>query len=229
MAKVTILLVEDHEVVRQGLRALLLTEPTFEVVGEACNGREAVELARKLSPEVILMDVSLPELNGREATRQIKRAVPDAKILVLSSFDDLQCAEQMTTAGAAGFLSKSTAANYIGEAIRTVRGGRPYYDPKISKVFKERRDALMRSGLHEGDPFRLTDRQQEVLRLIAGGLSNKEMATHLGISIKTVEKHRQGVMNTLNIHETAGLTRYALKRGIVPKKSANAPVAAEGI
>jgi DNA-binding NarL/FixJ family response regulator len=226
MGKIRILLVEDHEVVRAGLRALLLTEQNFEVVGEASDGREAVRLARETTPEVVIMDLSLPELNGRDAARQILRAVPGVKILVLSSYDEVECVEDLRHAGAAGFLRKSTAANHIAEAVRTVRSGRNFYSPELVKLLKERQEAVARMG-GAGDPFRLTDRQQEVLQLIAGGLSNKEMAEQLGISIKTVEKHRQCVMNTLNIHETAGLTRYALKRGIIPQKlPTNSPVPA---
>jgi DNA-binding NarL/FixJ family response regulator len=219
MAKISVLLVEDHEVVREGLRALLNAQQNIEVVGEAPNGREAVKAAREKSPDVVLMDISLPELNGLDATRQIVRNSPRTKVLVLSSYDDTECVDEMTAAGATGFLSKCSAASYLAEAIQAVRSGRAFHSPEVAKRLKDRQNALAREGRREGNPFALTSRQEEVLRLIAEGLANKEIAVRLSISIKTVEKHRQCVMNTLNIHETAGLTRYALKRGMVPEKA----------
>jgi len=218
MQKITVLLADDHQVVREGLRVLLETEQDIEIVAEAWNGRQAIELAQKTDPAVVVMDISMPELNGLDATRQIKRAVPGTRVLVLSSYDDLECVDEMVDAGVTGFLSKRSAATHLPEAIRAVRAGRSFCSPEIAKRMQARKEASLRLGRPEGNPFELTTREEEVLQLIAEGLPNKGIATQLGISIKTVEKHRQKVMDKLNIHETAGLTRYALKKGMVPEK-----------
>jgi DNA-binding NarL/FixJ family response regulator len=212
--KITILLAEDHHVVREGLRALLQTQPDLEIVGEADNGSQAVELARNTSPEVVVVDISMPELNGLEATRQIKQALPETKVLVLSSYDDLEYVDEMITAGATGFVSKRSTAN-LSDAIRAVRLGKTFYSAEITKLMQQRKAAL-RFG-SDSSPA-LTTREEDVLQLIAAGQPNKGIAAQLGISIKTVEKHRQKVMDKLNIHETAGLTRYAIKKGMVSEK-----------
>ncbi len=191
MKKISVLLVDDHTVVRQGLRALLQAEEDMEVVGEAENGRQAVGMARKTPPDVVVMDVAMPMLNGLEATRQILKNRPGTKVLVLTSYGDDDCVAQLMRAGASGYLIKQTAANDLLKAIREVYRGR-------------------KSG-------ELTSREAEVLQLIAEGLSNKQIAAELGISIKTVEKHRQQVMNKLNIHDVAGLTRYAIAKGLVER------------
>jgi DNA-binding NarL/FixJ family response regulator len=220
MEKITVLLADDHQVVREGLRSLLQTHPDLEVVAEAGNGCEAVRSAREKRPAVVVMDISMPEMNGLEATRQIRRAVPDARILVLSSYDDLECVDEMADAGVSGFLSKRSAANQLPEAIRAVRCGRTFYSPEVAKRLQDRKAAALRAARSERDPFVLTVREQEVLQLIAEGLPNKGVAAHLGISIKTVEKHRQAAMNKLNIHEVAGLTRFAINKGMVSEKAA---------
>jgi DNA-binding NarL/FixJ family response regulator len=218
MGKTTVLLVEDHEIIREGLRALLDTQQDIEVVGEASNGREGVSLARNISPDVVVMDISMPELNGFEATRQINQAVPGTKVLVLSSYDDLDCVEALIEVGASGFLSKRSASNQLPEAIRAVRVGKTFYSPEIVKLMQDRKKAIAKLGRPKANPFALTIREAEVLQLIADGFPNKGIAAKLGISAKTVEKHRQAVMSKLNIHETAGLTRYALSKGVVPLK-----------
>jgi DNA-binding NarL/FixJ family response regulator len=215
MQKISVLLVDDHEVVRAGIRALLSAEQDIQVIGEASTGHEGVSLARKMAPDVVVMDISMPELNGLEATRQIKQALPDTKVLVLSSYDDLDCVEAMIEAGIKGFLSKRSASDQLVEAVRSVRCGREFFSPEILKVLKERNDAAARLARPKENSFQLTIREAEVVQLIAEGLQNKEIASKLGISTKTVEKHRQGAMNKLNIHETAGLTRYAIKKGMV--------------
>jgi DNA-binding NarL/FixJ family response regulator len=211
--KIRVLLAEDHQVVREGLRALLESHPDLQIVGEASNGREAVALARKISPEVIIMDISMPELNGLEATRQIVKSLPDARVLVLSSYDDAGCVEKLIEAGVKGFISKRSAANQLPDAIRQVRLGKTYFSPEIAKRVLERRNR----------PSELTVRETEVLQLIAEGLPNKGIAAQLGISIKTVEKHRQSAMDKLNIHEIAGLTRYAMSQGMVSRKAPEEP------
>lgn len=212
------MLVEDHEVVRDGLRALLKTQADIEIVGEVSDGKAAVALAQKLSPDVVVMDVSMPELNGLDATRQILRKASNTKVLVLSSYDNIECVEELMHAGAKGFLNKRSAANQLVEAIRSVRMNSTFYSPEIVKRFKDRQAALSREGRQEGNPFTLTSRQEEVLQLICEGLRNKAVAERLGISIKTVEKHRQETMNKLNIHDIAGLTRYAISRGMLSEK-----------
>jgi len=217
MRKISILLVDDHTVVRQGLRALLAAEEDMEVVGEAENGRLAVMLAKKLSPEVVVMDVAMPLLNGLEATRQILKMLPTTKILVLTSYGDDECVAQLMDAGASGYLIKQTAANDLIRAIREVQRGNAFFSPMIAKRLRDQ----CRESFSTGQPPRksgeLTVREAEVLQLIAEGFSNKQIAAELNISIKTVEKHRQQVMNKLNIHDVAGLTRYAISKGMIER------------
>jgi DNA-binding NarL/FixJ family response regulator len=214
--QVTVLLAEDHSVVRQGLCSLLNADGHFLVVGEARTGREAVEMARTLLPDVILMDIAMPGLNGLEATRQILAANPAAKVLVLSAHSDDVYVESMTGAGAVGFLEKQSSAEVLTKGIREVAEGRTFYSPSIAKRLRdEQSNPLDRNGVRKNRGIRLTSRESEVLQLVAEGFANKQVAAELGISIKTVEKHRQHVMHKLNIHETAGLTRYAIAQGII--------------
>ncbi len=214
--QITVLLAEDHAIVRQGLSALLKADGGFKLVGEARNGREAVELAAKLKPMVILMDIAMPVLNGLEATRQILATNPAAKVIVLSAHSDDEYIERMREAGVAGFLEKQTSAEVLTKAIREVAAGRAYFSPSIAKRLAttagKPRD---REGMLKANSSRLTTRESEVLQLVAEGSANKQVAAELGISIKTVEKHRQHLMDKLNIHETAGLTRYAIAQGII--------------
>ena len=218
MGKITVLLADDHQIVREGLRALLETQEDIQVLAEAQNGRQAVELAREFSPAVVVMDVSMPELNGLDATREIKRASPDTKVLALSSYDDLECVDAMLNAGVTGFLSKHSASNQLPDAIRAVRLGKMFLSPEVANRMQDRKNASLRLKRPGSNGCRLTTREEEVLQLIAEGLPNKGIASQLGISVKTVEKHRQAVMNKLNIHETAGLTRYAIRKDMVSEK-----------
>lgn len=213
---ITVLLAEDHMVVRQGLSTLLKSDRHFQIVGEARNGREAVALAQALHPDVILMDIAMPGLNGIEATRQILAADPAARILILSAHSDDVYVERMQQAGAAGFLEKQTSAEILAKAIREVAAGRPYLSPAITRRLGAAGGKPQdRDGLTKANGNRLTSREAEVLQLVAEGSANKQIAAELGISIKTVEKHRQHLMNKLNIHDTAGLTRYAIAHGII--------------
>jgi len=214
MSKISIVLVEDHAVVRDGLKALLAGEPDMQVVGEAENGQQAVSLAKKLSPDVVVMDLAMPLMNGLTATREILKAVPSAKILVLSSYSDDECVRSLMDAGAMGYLMKQTASNELVEAIRHTRRGNQVFSPAISQRIRAQRAGAFMDG---GTAALLTAREMQVLKLIARGGSNKEIATELDISIKTVEKHRQQVMNKLNIHDVAGLTRYAISKGLVER------------
>ncbi|HVU99784.1 MAG TPA: response regulator transcription factor [Verrucomicrobiae bacterium] len=216
MRKIRVLLVDDHTVVRQGLRALLAAEEDIEIAGEADNGRQAVQLAKKLLPDLVVMDIAMPVLNGLEATRQITRAAPACKVLVLSSYSDDEYVQQLTEAGAAGYLIKQTAANDLLKAIREAHRGNAYFSPSIAKRLRDQ----CREAFVGGEPTRrrsdyLTTREAEVLQLIAEGRANKQIAAELCISIKTVEKHRQQVMNKLGIHDVAGLTRHAIAKGII--------------
>jgi DNA-binding NarL/FixJ family response regulator len=220
MKPITVLLAEDHMIVREGLRALLELEDGFEVVGEAESGRQAVELVRKLCPAVVVMDIAMPLLNGLEATRQILQAQPATRVLILSAHSDDVYVEQVMELGATGYLVKQTAAHVLPEAIREVAKGHTFFSPAISKRFhhhekkaKDRGDLRARK-----DASHLSSREMEVLQLIAEGKANKETAEELHISVKTVEKHRQKVMEKLNIHDTAGLTRYAISTGIIESR-----------
>jgi DNA-binding NarL/FixJ family response regulator len=213
---ITVLLAEDHLIVREGLRTLLEAEPDIEVVGEAASGRQAVELTKKLRPAVIVMDIAMPLLNGLEATRQILKAAPATRVLVLSAHSDDAYVEQVIALGAAGYLIKQTAADVLPKAIREVQKGKMFFSPAIARRFDHHHQkAPDRAELLKKKIARLTSREMEVLQLIAEGKANKETAAELGIGIKTVEKHREHLMQKLNIHDTAGLTRHAISAGII--------------
>ena len=215
MKQIAVLLVDDHTVVRQGLRALLESESDLKVVGEAHNGRQAVRLAKKTLPDVVVMDVAMPVLNGIEATRQISKLLPSARVLGLTSYGDDEYVTQLMQAGASGFLIKQTAADDLLKAIRQVKQGKTYFSAAVAKRLREHKSVLLTDGPHAAKSGELTSRESEVLQLIAEGFANKQVAAELSISIKTVEKHRQQVMNKLDIHDVAGLTRYAISRGWV--------------
>src|SRR3954467_8847611 len=216
MDKISVLLADDHIVVRQGLRALLAAEDDIEIVGEAENGRTAIQMVKKLLPDVAVVDIAMPVLNGLEATRQITRAAPSTKVLILSSYSDDEYVQQLTQAGAAGYLVKQTAANDLIKAIREAYRGNAFFSPSISKrLLDYYREAYLKGKPIKKHGEQLTSRELEVLQLVAEGKVNKQIAADLCISIKTVEKHRQQVMNKLNIHDVAGLTRYAIARGII--------------
>jgi DNA-binding NarL/FixJ family response regulator len=216
LKQITILLADDHAIVRQGLSALLNADGHFLMVGQARTGREAVEMARTLRPDIILMDISMPVLNGLEATRQILAEDPVAKILILSAHSDDEYIERMRSAGVAGFLEKQTSAEILTKAIREVAAGKTFFSPSITKRMAGKQNRpLDREGLLRANGNRLTAREAEVLQLVAEGSANKQVASSLGISIKTVEKHRQNLMDKLNIHDTAGLTRYAISSGVI--------------
>jgi len=214
--QITVLLAEDHAIVRQGLVALLKADGNFKLAGEATNGQEAVKLTLSLRPDVVLMDIAMPVLNGLEATRQILAAHPAARIIILSAHSEDVYVDRMNEVGAAGFLEKQTSADILAKAIHEVAAGRKFFSPAIAKrlqaVQNRPRD---REGLVKANGNRLTSRETEVLQLVAEGSANKQVADTLGISIKTVEKHRQHLMDKLNIHDTAGLTRYAISAGII--------------
>lgn len=216
MKKISVLLADDHTVVRQGLRALLGAEQDIEVIGEAENGRQAVNLASASSPDIVVMDLAMPLLNGMEATRQIVKNQPRTKVLILSTYGEDDYVRQVTKSGASGYLLRHTAANDLLKAIRQVHAGNAFFSPAIAQSLSEQcREAAEKEATEPGPG--LTSREAEVLQLIAEGFANKQIAGELGISVKTVEKHRQQVMNKLNIHDIAGLTRYAIGKGVVER------------
>lgn len=216
MEKIRVLLADDHTVVREGLRALINAAGDMDIVGEAENGRQAVQLARKLRPDVAIIDVAMPTLNGLEAMRQILEVLPGTKALILSTYADDEVVRQSVASGAMGYLVKQTAADDLLRAIREVHKGAPFFSPSIAARLRELRglDAV-RGQPPKARPDGLTPRETEVLQLIAEGRANKQIAAELGISIKTVEKHRQQVMNKLGIHDIAGLTRHAIANGMI--------------
>ncbi len=223
MSKITLLLVDDHNVVRYGLRALLSSEPDFEIVGEAASGREAIALTEQLKPNVVVMDLAMPLLNGMEATRQITRASPSAKVIVLSAYYDDQHIERALAVDAAAYLLKQTAATDLIRAVREVHKGNAYFSPAIAERLREKRCTSY--DYPEGQPApapQLSVREAEVVQLIAEGFLNKQIADELNLSVKTVEKHRQSAMRKLNLHCIADLVRHAAERGVIETRSLKA-------
>ena len=216
MKTISVLLADDHMVVREGLRMLVETEGDIEVVGEAKTGREAVDMTLQLHPDVVVMDIAMPLLNGLQATRQILRTAPATKVLILSAHADPEHVEQVVLLGAAGYLIKQTSADILLEAIREVEKGKRFFSPSISKYLREDYQKTSHTALlRKRKGASLTPREEVVLQLIAEGKANKQIASELGISIKTVEKHRQHLMQKLRIHDVAGLTRYAIAAGVI--------------
>jgi len=214
--QITVLIADDHMIMREGLRKLLEAEDDIEVVGEAATGRKAVELTQKIHPDVVVMDIAMPQMNGLEATRQIHKAAPNVKILILSAHSDDAYVESVSALGASGYLIKQTSAHFLSDAIREVQKGKAFFSPSVAKrLHKRQQDSFGRKGLPKAGIAKLSSREEEVLQLIAEGEANKQIAEALGISIKTVEKHREHLMHKLDIHDTAGLTRYAIQTGII--------------
>lgn len=210
---IRILLADDHKIIRDGLRNLVEKEPDMEVAGEAENGRRTVGLARKLGPDVVIMDVTMPDLNGIEATRQIRGECPNVKVIALSMHSDKRFVLGMLEAGASGYLLKDCAFEELSRAIRSVAGNQTYLSPGITDVVIQ--DYLIKSSTLKTptEPI-LTAREREVLQLIAEGKSTKETADILHVSIKTVETHRRQIMDKLDLHSIAALTKYALREGL---------------
>ncbi len=210
---IKIILADDHKITRQGLHSLIDENDDMEVAAEAENGRGAVELARQLKPDVIIMDVSMPDLNGVEATRQIIQDNPSVRVIALSMHSDTLFVSEMLKSGASGYLLKDCAFQELEQAIRTVIEGKAYLSPSISGVVVE--DYLHRLSKAETSTSEvLTDREREVLQLLAEGQSTKQIALKLHISAKTVETHRRQVMNKLDLHTVAELTKYAIRKGL---------------
>ena len=217
MKRISVLIVEDHTVVREGLALMLGLEPDIEVVGQATNGREAVAMATALHPDVVLMDIAMPALNGLEATRQLLKIRPSPRVVILTAHCDDAYVSSAVGSGAAGFLLKQDSATDVCRAIREVYHGGIHYSGSIAKRFiriHPPKEGSVGNRRKRCEPS-LTSRETEVLQLIAEGKANKETAAELGISIKTVEKHRGSLMAKLDIHDTAGLTRHAIAAGVI--------------
>lgn len=208
--KTRVLLADDHSVVRSGFRMLLSAQPDLEVVGEASNGREAIQLAASLQPDVIVMDVTMPELNGIEATRRVAQDVPKARVIALSMHKDAVYVREILRAGARGYLLKDSEEADLIAAVRAVARGDGYLSPGVS-------DAVLSDyRKHVTDPIDLlSTREREVLQMIAEGRTNKEIATSLNLSVYTVEAHRGRIMEKLNLHSTGELVRFAVRNGLI--------------
>ncbi len=224
MRRTTVLLAEDHAIVREGLRVLLELDPDIEIIGVAQDGRSAVELARRLRPDVVVMDIAMPLLNGIEATRQVLHPLPTTKILMLSAHRDEAYIAKSKEVGAVGYLLKQSSPLEVSQAVLAVGKGSRFFSylhrggalrPDSSDSNRLASHAAAHRAPRQTRPNGLTPREMEVLQLIAEGKANKETAAVLGISIKTVEKHREHLMSRLGIHDTAGLTRYAIAAGII--------------
>ena len=212
-----ILLVDDHEVVRRGLSVILRAKPDWEICGEASNGREAVEKALKLTPDIVILDVGMPNLNGLEATRQIVKANPEIRILILTLHDSDTLVQEVLNAGARGFLLKSDAARDLVTAVEALRNNKTYFTPKVASMVLE--GCLHRKGSNNANEAssraKLTPREREIVQLLAEGKSSREVAGALGLSVKTAETHRANIMRKLNLHSVSDLVLYAVRNNIV--------------
>ena len=215
MSPVRVLLVDDHAVVRAGLRMLLSADPELLIVGEAENGAQGMRMARDLAPDVVLMDISMPDMNGIEATRRIKELCPDVAVLALTMHEDDQYFFEMLAAGASGYIPKRAAPNDLIAAIHAVRSGGVFLFPSVARLLVTDYRQRVERGGSAGAFEILTDREREVLSLIAQGLSNQEIAEKLVISIKTVNRHRENIMAKLNLHSRVELVRYAIEKGLI--------------
>ena len=210
---IRILLADDHLIFREGMRSLLAREPDIEVVGGAENGRETVRLARELKPDVIVMDITMPDLNGMEATRQIKKRIPDTKVLCLSMHSDRRYVLDMFRAGVSGYLLKNCAYKELSEAIHIVAVNQVYISPQIAHIVVDESIAQQPPAASSVQSI-LTPREREVLQLIAEGRNTKQMALKMHLSSKTIEAHRRRIMKKLHIRSVAELTKYAISEGL---------------
>jgi DNA-binding NarL/FixJ family response regulator len=213
MPKIRVLIADDHAILREGVRALLNTTEDVEVVGEAADGREAIERCKALDPDVVLMDLSMPGLGGLEATLELKKLGLRARVLILSQYDDREYVRRLLKAGVSGYVLKKSAGAELAGAIRAVHRGGLVLDPEVARTAMEEARTPVPA---EAEPYdALTDREKQVLKLVAEGHSNKEVAEVLGISVKTAMSHRERVMEKLDVHNRTELVRFALRKGVI--------------
>jgi two-component system response regulator NreC len=212
--KIRVLIVDDHSIVREGVRMILAGQEDFEVVGEASNGREGVEIARRMKPDVVVMDISMPDMNGIEATAKIRSEMPDTEVLGLTMHEEDSYVFELLKAGAAGYVLKRAAAEDLVSAVRAAHQGQAFLYPSVAKMVVQ--DFLQRATVQDRQNLDgLTDREREVLTLIAEGMTNQQIAGKLYISIKTVQTHRAHIMEKLNLHDRTELVRYAIRKGLI--------------
>ena len=216
MTAIRILVADDHELVRRGLRVLLESEPGWEICGEAITGQQAVAKVKQLKPDVVVLDISMPELNGLEATRQILKASPKTEVLVLTMHKSEQLVREVLDAGARSYILKSDAGRDLVAAVQALRQHKPFFTPMVSEMVLEGYRTGGTRAKEAGPPrSRLTPREREIVQLLAEGKSNKEVATALGISPKTVETHRTNIMRKLDLHSISDLVRYAIRNKVI--------------
>ncbi len=215
MAKIKVLIADDHAIVREGIKLILSREQDIEIVGEAGNGREALDLVAKLKPQVVVMDISMPEMGGIEATKQVKETWPKVNVLALTMHEDESYVFQLLKAGASGYVLKRGAAQDLVQAIRSAAKGEAFLYPSVARSVLQDYLKRIESGDNRSRYDGLTDREREILALIAEGLSNQEIAQKLYISIKTVQTHRTHIMEKLDLHNRAQLVRYAIRKGLI--------------
>lgn len=215
MKQIRVLIADDHELIRNGVRQLLEKEPDFIVCGEASNGREAVDLSEQLKPDVVVLDITMPELNGLDALPRIKRVAPETEILIFSSQESERLVHQLLKSGARGYLLKTGVSRHLVSAVRALAAHNPFFSSKISQIVFE---SYLNGGVPtddqlSGDP--LTAREREIVQLLAEGRNNKDVAANLGISVKTAETHRANIMRKLELDSFSELVRYAIRNNII--------------
>ena len=215
MTKIRVLVTDDHAIVRDGICALLALTGDIEAVGEAINGREALEMVRKVAPDVVLMDIAMPLMDGLEATRRIHKEFPQTKVIVLTQYEDREYVLPVIEAGASGFVSKTAASSELTSAIRSVYRGDSFLSPSIARLLVEDYREMAKAGKNRDMSEQLTGREREILKLLAEGHSTHEIAQLLVISPKTVERHKTNLMAKLDIHNRLDLFKYALRKGII--------------
>jgi two-component system, NarL family, response regulator NreC len=215
MSPLRILVADDHEVIRDGVRALIEHEPGWRVCGTAANGRQAVETAKKLKPHVVVLDMTMPELDGLEALRQIKSALPNTEVVIFSAYHSEEVIEQLFNAGAKSYIQKSDCGRHLVAAIKSLVDHRPFFTNEISQILFSKLLSYSSEKKQNGKKGVLTNRERDVVRLLAGGSSNKEIANSLGISIRTAETHRATLMRKLGLKSLAALVRYAIRNNII--------------
>jgi len=213
MSKIRVLIADDHAILREGVRALLASQADIEVVGDAVDGKDAIEKVAQLDPDVVLMDIAMPGLGGIEASLEIKKSGGRTKILILSQYEDREYVRRLLKSGVSGYVLKKSAGSELANAIRAVHRGGLVLDPEVARMAMEEAGPEKPGG---ADPYEaLTDREKQVLKLVAEGRSNKEVAEILGISVKTAMSHREHVMEKLGVHNRTELVRFAIRRGVI--------------